>query len=101
MACPFFAPSRRLENTVWLRPPHAARVQGAAAGIYDGNDPEGELPGLVAALSPAPVVALVDFPRIEDQRRAVAAGAAAVLAKPLQVDDLLWQLAEAATASRT
>ena len=34
----------------------------------------------------------LDFPRIEDYERAHAAGAAAVLSKPLCLADLLWQL---------
>jgi CheY-like chemotaxis protein len=44
-------------------------------------------------LGPAtPIVAIVDFPRVEDRDRAMAAGAAAVLSKPLLLDDLFWQL---------
>jgi hypothetical protein len=83
-------------STVWLRPPNPARVEGAAAGFFDGSDLRGmeceELSCLSATLSPAPVVVLLDFPRIEDARRARAAGAAAMLSKPLLIDDLFWQL---------
>ena len=39
-----------------------------------------------------PIVALLGFPRVEDRDRALAAGATAVLAKPLLLDDLFWQL---------
>jgi CheY-like chemotaxis protein len=71
-------------------------VEGAAAAIFDGSQGRGEelgeLEHLAAGLRPAPIVALLDFPRIEDHRRAMAAGAAAVLSKPLQLEDLLWQL---------
>jgi CheY-like chemotaxis protein len=80
--------------TVWLRPQDVARVEGAAAAIFDATG-EGELDEvrrLAAALAPAPLVVLADFPRIEDVDQLLAAGAAAVLAKPLDVDDLVWAL---------
>lgn len=47
---------------------------------------------MTATLRPAPVIALLDFPRIEDYDRAMAAGAVAVVSKPLHLDDLFWQL---------
>jgi CheY-like chemotaxis protein len=80
--------------TAALRPPHAARVQGATAVIYDGHDFAGELRPLARGLAPARVIALLDFPRSEDRARAAACGAAAVLAKPLHVDDLAWELGQ-------
>lgn len=86
-------------STVWLRPPGCARLHGAVAAIYDGSDccdqELDELRSLAAALAPAPIVALFDFPRIGDHQRALAAGAAAVMAKPLLLDDLAWQLDQA------
>lgn len=87
---------RRGYSTVWLRPPRPARVEGPSAAIFDGTDCHGQqleqLRHLAGMLHPAPVVALLDFPRIEDHRRAGAAGAAAVVSKPLHLDDLFWQL---------
>ena len=69
---------------------------GAVAAIFDsadlGQDQCGDLNRLVATLHPAPVIALLAFPRVEDHRRALSAGAAAVLSKPLAVDDLFWEL---------
>lgn len=86
-------------STVWLRPPHYTRIEGAAAAIFDGSDLHGEefdqLRRLCNTLDQRPVIALLDFPRIEDQHRALSAGAAAVLSKPLVIDDLLWQLDQA------
>ena len=83
-------------STVWLRPPRPARIEGATAAIFDGSDCRGEQLGelqqLAASLAPAPVIALLDFPRIEDYHRAVSAGAAAVVSKPLYVDDLFGEL---------
>jgi DNA-binding NarL/FixJ family response regulator len=82
--------------TVWQRPPAAARVEGALAAIVDVADfsPErcDDLNRLAATLHPTPVIALLAFPRIEDHRRALSAGAAAVVSKPLGVDDLFWEL---------
>ncbi|MGA2797275.1 MAG: hypothetical protein ABSE63_06850 [Thermoguttaceae bacterium] len=83
-------------STAWLRPPHYTHVEGAAAAIFDGSDLHGEeleqLRRLTNALGRRPVIALLDFPRIEDERRAIAAGAAAVLSKPFYLDDLYWQM---------
>jgi CheY-like chemotaxis protein len=83
-------------STVWLRPPHYAQVEGAIVAVFVGSDLHGEeleqLRRLTHALGRTPVIALLDFPRIEDKRRAIAAGAAAVLSKPLNLDDLYWQL---------
>jgi len=87
-------------STVWLRPSNYTRVEGAAAAIFDGSDLRGEeldqLRRLTDTLGRTPVIVLLDFPRIEDQLRAVSAGAAAVMSKPLYIDDLLWQLDQAA-----
>jgi len=86
----------RGQSTVWLRPPRLARVDRATAAIFDGSAlDDGELAKLkhlVVMLAPAPVVVLLDFPRVEGHRRAIAAGAATVLSKPLLVDDLFWEL---------
>jgi CheY-like chemotaxis protein len=73
-----------------------AQVQGAVAAIFDAAGLNEaccrDLRRLAAALHPAPVIALLAFPRVEDHRRALSAGAAAVLSKPLVVDDLFWEL---------
>ena len=37
----------------------------------------------------------MSFPRVEDRDRVLAAGAAALLSKPLLLDDLFWQLERA------
>ncbi len=88
--------------TIWQRDPAFARVEGAAAAIFDGTDLcDGECDALgrfVRALRPAPVIALVSFPRIEDHDRALSAGASVVLSKPLLVEDLLASLDLSITA---
>jgi DNA-binding NarL/FixJ family response regulator len=89
-------------STVWLRPPRPARVEGAAAAIFDGSDCRGEeldeLKHLRDMLGPppadntAPIIALLDFPRIEDYHRVLGAGATAMVSKPLIVEDLFREL---------
>jgi CheY-like chemotaxis protein len=85
--------------TVWQRGPSAAQVQGAVAAIFDsaGLDPDeyDDLGRLTSTLRPSPVVALLAFPRPEDRRRALSAGASAVVSKPLAVDNLFWELEQA------
>jgi alkylhydroperoxidase family enzyme len=93
---------RRGGSTVWLRPPRPARVEGAAAAIYDapecGEGHLDELSHLAATLGrlpsgrPVPILALLGFPRTHHRRRALAAGATAVLSKPANLDDLDWHL---------
>ncbi len=88
--------AQRGYSTVWLRPHRPVRVDGAAAAIFDAHECRGEelrsLEHLAAGLGPVPIIALLDFPRIEDRDRALACGAAAVLSKPLLVEDLFWQI---------
>ena len=88
-------------STIWLAPGRTTKVTGTKAAIFDGcrcDEVEigqiEELSGLIGSADgkSAPIVALLDFPRIEDHARAMAAGAAAVLSKPLAIDDLFWQL---------
>jgi len=71
-------------------------VTGAAAVLYSGigGDPgeASEVAQLARRHAPTPVIALLDFLRGGDRRRMASAGAAAVLAKPFLVSDLLWHL---------
>ena len=83
-------------STVWLHASRPARVKAASAALFDGSDMRGgevdELQHLCRTLAPAPVITLLDFPRIGDHRRALQAGAAAVLSKPVRIEDLFWEL---------
>jgi DNA-binding NarL/FixJ family response regulator len=87
---------RRGFATIWQRTPTTARARGATAIIFDGGSFDEveyqQLQHLAATVRPTPVLALLAFPRLEDQRRALSAGAAAVLSKPLAVDDLCGEL---------
>lgn len=87
--------------TAEVRPQSEAPVGGVAAAIFDGSEARGvelaELRRWVAAVAPAPLIALLDFPRVEDRDRALEAGAAAVLSKPLVLEDLYWQIEHSLT----
>ena len=88
--------------TLWQRDAVFAPVEGATAAVFDGTDLCSEecdaLRRFVVAVRPAPVVALLSFPRIEDHQRVLAAGASVVLSKPLVVEDLLEAVDRSITA---
>ena len=96
----WLADACRLRGYTSVRLPAAAgqsaRIAAVDVLLFDGTDGEDheliELARLAASVRPAPVVVLLDFPRVEDRDRVLAAGAAAVLAKPLLLEDLFWQL---------
>ncbi len=83
--------------TVRLDPSHPPRIEGVAAGLFDladaGPDHLAELATFAAQVRPAPVLALMHFPRTQDLRRTARHGAAGVLSKPLQLEDLFGRLA--------
>lgn len=83
-------------STEWIRPHRPTTLRDTTAAIFDATDCRGEeldqLKRFAAVSGEAPVLALLDFPRIEDEDLALAAGAVAVLAKPLLLEDLFWQL---------
>ena len=84
-------------STVWVRSgSDGFRVEGVTAALWDaveGNPREIDyLRRLCDALGRPPVVALMDFPRIDACRRVIAAGASCVVAKPYLLDDLFDRL---------
>lgn len=83
-------------SAVWWRPHDPPQVQGVSAAIWDGVDcgpaEAGKLTSLAEHFAPAPLLALLDFVRSQDVSAARQAGAAAVLAKPFLIDDLVWHL---------
>jgi len=82
--------------TAWVRPPSLALPPALVAILFDASDARGDelalLQSLAASAGPAPILVLLDFPRGEDRDRVLAAGAQAVLSKPLLIEDLFWQL---------
>jgi len=94
---------RRGYQVLALRPHDPLPAEPLAALLLDGTECRGEemehLRRLRAARGTEPILMLLDFPRVEDRDRALAAGATAVLAKPLVLDDLFRQLVEVPAAS--
>jgi hypothetical protein len=82
--------------TAWFDAGRAGRLAGAIGGLWDDSSAVAgrplDLASFVKQVHPAAVIALVNFPRREDFRRAAGAGAAAVCAKPFLVGDLLANL---------
>jgi len=79
-------------STVWVQPDHPSFATQAFAGIWDcrnsiSADSE-SLAEFVRRLTPAPVIAMLGFPRREDSDIAFSAGVGAVVSKPYNNDDL-------------
>jgi hypothetical protein len=84
---------------VWIEDARHGHVQGMDAVLFDGVSAESdllEIRELARRFQPARLVVLTDFPRADDVQRMRAAGAAAVLAKPPLLEDLFWELDQAA-----
>ncbi len=83
-------------SCVWDRPQQASFADGAKCVLCSliGGDPDETLvvTNLAKRHASVPVIVLLDFLRCDDHRRMQAAGAAATLAKPLLVSDLLWHI---------
>jgi CheY-like chemotaxis protein len=110
IASPFFDGSQMLAEacrrqgyqTVELSSdPVAGQVRGVRAAVSDFGRFDGQvarLQSLALAVRPAPVVALLSFPRIDQTQAALAAGASAVLSKPLRLAEF-FDLVSRLTAS--
>jgi len=90
------AACRRLDlPSVWLRHGEVFRGRGVTAAIWDAgafDAPEREQLRRAGHRLQVPLLALLSFPRHETFRHAMAAGATAAMAKPLEVVALWWQL---------
>ena len=88
-------------QTLQWEPGAKGLAWGAAAAIVDVDplsaDPFGPLRTLAEALKPAPVIALLEFPRPDECEAARRQGATALLPSPVLLDDLYREL-EAAMA---
>ena len=82
--------------TLCIKPGQKQLLRGATACLWD-------VPGSAASsvdrarrlleqLGRVPLVAIINFPRIDDCQQLRRAGAAAIISKPYVTDDLLWQL---------
>ena len=80
-------------GAVWIPPGQQAFVEGVAAVLWDAPDVDPrEIDNCRSSYPNAPIVALIDFPRVEDARQAAGAGVTLVMGKPLNIDDLFGQL---------
>ncbi|TVS15182.1 MAG: response regulator [Planctomycetaceae bacterium] len=92
-------------SSTWDRPDHSSFADGATCVLCTliGGDPRetAVVTRLANRHAPAPVIVLLDFLRCDDRRRMLEAGAAATLAKPLLVGDLLWHIHQQCLGSGT
>jgi hypothetical protein len=82
--------------SIWLPEGRGTYLAGVQAAIWDAppavDSWAGTLANVRRDLKGAPIIALANFPRVEDIERLRAAGAAAVVSKPFWLDDLFWQV---------
>lgn len=87
---------RRGLAAVWQREGDALRVDGITAALFDADELDQreweELRRFAAAARPAPTIALISFPRVDDRDRATSAGAAAAVSKPFVEAELFAEL---------
>jgi DNA-binding response OmpR family regulator len=82
-------------GTVWLDPRHPPRIEGPAAILWEGNSAGlHDLHTIREFYPQTPILALIDFPRWEDTQQVALLGSAAVLSKPLNLDDLFSRLTD-------
>jgi CheY-like chemotaxis protein len=83
-------------SSTWDRPDHSSFADGATCVLCTLIGGDANETAVVTRLAhrhaPAPVIVLLDFLRCDDRRRMLDAGAAATVAKPLLVGDLLWHI---------
>ena len=78
----------------WLDPRYRLRLEGPDAILWEGSAHQlDDLQNTHHRYPSAPILALLDFPRIDDLERALRRGAAEILAKPMHLADLFNRLA--------
>ena len=90
---------------LWWTPYRRVRAKGIAAGLLDmadtGPSDMEQLTEFTRAAAPAPVIAMMHFPRIHEVEATRRAGAASVLSKPYSLDGLFQQLADLIRGNRS
>ena len=80
--------------TVWLDPRHPLRLEGPDMILWEGLTQQlDDLKNTHHRYHRTPILALLDFPRIDDVERAIAHGATEILAKPMHLEDLFTRVA--------
>jgi hypothetical protein len=78
---------------IWADPRRPIQIVGAHAVIWDGTgEVLSELSGAVAQFPSEPILALIDFPRLDEIETALRSGASAVVSVPFLLGDLFRQL---------
>ncbi len=78
----------------WLDPRYRLRLEGPDAILWEGSANQlDDLQNIHRRYPSAPIMALLDFPRIDDLERALRWGAAEILAKPMHLADLFTRIA--------
>ena len=89
--------------SVWCTSDQPRIFQGAALALWDGATLDlanlEQLQRITRLLPQVPVIALLGFPRLDQQRQVRALGAVSVVSCPFLLPDL-WTAMDAATASR-
>jgi CheY-like chemotaxis protein len=84
-------------STTWVNPRQPAFVTGAAAAIWDvaasTERDEAELGRFAKQVHPAPVIAMIGFPRASDRQLASDCGASSIISKPYLLPELWTELA--------
>ena len=92
-------------STTWVNPRQPAFVSGAAVAIWDIGlsieRDETELAEFARQVHPAPVIALIGFPRTSDRQRAAECGATCVVSKPYLLQELWPELTRVTVGSQT
>jgi len=88
-------------STVWARTAEAARqIRGASVAIWEGIDGGAhdvlQIGQLRDALGDVPIVAILDFPRVDREEALRVAGVVGMVGKPFQLDDLFARVEQAA-----
>lgn len=89
-------------STVWVNPRQPAFASGAAVAIWDVGlsieRDKAELAEFAKQVHPAPVIALIGFPRASDRRLAAEYGATCVVSKPYLLPELWTELTRVSLA---
>jgi CheY-like chemotaxis protein len=81
--------ARRGYATIWIDPRQTLQLEGVAAVVWDATgDQWSECAAVAEEFPTAPLMALIDFPRSDEIRRTLDAGAAAVLSTPFHIEDV-------------
>ena len=89
----------------WLKDPRTVQLGDREAILCDGGTSHRHdlhrIEELIRQFPGVPLVAILGYPRLEDQQRALAAGACGIISKPYLVGDLLDELDRAVCSSQT